>query len=263
MTKRVNKKLYNGDENIIFYPTSHQYKREVGGKRIDGVSSIARIAAPPNKINNLQRWAKNNVAEQITNYIEDSDNRRFSRQEMLEAVKDASKNWRKKLDEAANIGDQVHEWAEQFAQAQIDEAVEPPELPQDNDEVLKGVNAFLKWYNEHDIEFLETERIVYSKKHDYIGTADVVARIGNTKYATDYKTSKGVYPEHKLQLAGYRAAYNEEAEYVGFEPVEKSALLHFSKTDGDFKFIAPQDHDKDFDAFLSCLTLKRRFKQIK
>lgn len=54
---------------------------------------------------------------------------------------------------------------------------------------------------------LHVEATVYSEKHGYAGTTDLIASLADgLTYDIDFKTSKGVYPENGLQLAAYRNA---------------------------------------------------------
>jgi ATP-dependent exoDNAse (exonuclease V) beta subunit len=64
------------------------------------------------------------------------------------------------------------------------------------------VLAFLKWKTDNDVEFLEVERLVYSKQYEYVGRFDLIAKVNGKKMLIDYKTSKGFYPmEMGMQTA--------------------------------------------------------------
>ena len=47
------------------------------------------------------------------------------------------------------------------------------------------------------------EKLLYSKKHIYAGTPDLVAPINGVYTLADLKTSKEIYESHRLQLGGY------------------------------------------------------------
>jgi len=78
-------------------------------------------------------------------------------------------------------------------------------------QVLMGVSAFLDWEREHEVTFLSSERVVYSKKHDYIGKMDIEAKIDGKLCLVDLKTSNGLYNTVGLQTAAYLMADAEES----------------------------------------------------
>jgi hypothetical protein len=69
--------------------------------------------------------------------------------------------------------------------------------------VLNGVNAFLKWKEEHHVKPLKSEKFIYSQKHDYVGITDIIAEIDGSLCIVDIKTSNGIYEEMNLQVAAY------------------------------------------------------------
>jgi hypothetical protein len=50
---------------------------------------------------------------------------------------------------------------------------------------------------------------VYSREHDYAGTLDVVGEVDGQLAVVDWKTSKAVYDEMRLQAAAYAQAWAE------------------------------------------------------
>ena len=121
----------------------------------------------------------------------------------LDAIENATKKWRQEKEAAADAGTAIHDWIEKKIKG------EDQEIPED-EKVKNGVLAFLQWTNENKIKWLENEKIVYSKKHDFIGKLDAIAKINGRKFLIDYKSSKGLYPEFYLQTAAYQLAYEEE-----------------------------------------------------
>jgi hypothetical protein len=86
------------------------------------------------------------------------------------------------------------------------------ELTTDEWEVVK---SFVDWNNEVKPTYLLSERIVISKKYKYGGTLDAVAKIGDTTYLIDFKTSKAIYPSHRIQVSSYKQALAEENSKAG------------------------------------------------
>ena len=127
---------------------------------------------------------------------------------------------------AANLGTAVHDWVEKHINAIV--AEEPDPAKPRNKKVRRGVEAFLRWEDAHDVEYLHTERYIYSIKHNFVGTLDIIARVDTLLTLADLKTSKAVYDEYKLQVGGYEIGFNEEFSNA----IEQSLILHIPKETG-------------------------------
>ena len=79
-------------------------------------------------------------------------------------------------EQAADIGSDIHKWCEQYINFKMKKSKTAPDMPESKN-VQVGVNGFLDWEKEHKVKFISSERVVYSKKHDYIGTMDIEAII--------------------------------------------------------------------------------------
>lgn len=112
--------------------------------------------------------------------------------------------------------------------------------------------AFKDFLDHHDIEIVEQERTVYSKKYKYAGTVDMVAKVNGKLMVVDVKTGKNLYPEVQLQASAYANALKEE----GVEVEGTSALL--LKEDGKYKF---ETYNDKLDAFLAAKTLYEGINQ--
>lgn len=231
--------LYKGKIEIAFYEKSHMYKLD--GKRLISVTACTGII---DKSGPLMYWAVNLAKEYLLDNLENG----ITEDHILEACK----QHRIKKEKAAEIGNQVHEWAENYIKGNN------PEMPKDK-KVLNGVIAFLKWVKDDKVKFIASEKLVYSKKHGYVGLMDAVAKIKGKLVAVDFKTSKsGDYPEYKFQLSAYRGADEEESG----SKYDRSIIAHFGKEDGEFKIIECEEHAKDYKTFLSCLAIKKRIKEV-
>jgi hypothetical protein len=201
-TKPIDLKLHGDRVAVRFYPDSHQYYASVDGgpmKRRRGVSTISNVL---DKSAALQSWQKLITAEFLLNKIEAEQN--IGHDEILEAVAQADLQ----KTEAATLGTTIHKWIEAHIKHQMGKGP-APEYPQDK-QIEQGVAAFLDWEKSIDITYLDSERIVYSIKHDYIGTADLVCRINGKLAVVDFKTSNGLYNSVNAQVAGYSIAITEE-----------------------------------------------------
>jgi hypothetical protein len=248
-------KLYNGTVEIDFYPNSHQYK--INGVNIPSVTGITGII---DKSQVLLGWA-----ERLTNeYMDDKWPlnvrvwKDVDSDSIKALVKEAAHQYAIKKTEAADIGTLVHDYAMEFAKAKINGT----QLPRLNDELypqqaFNGINAFLEWVRVHNVEFSDTEFVVYSKQYKYVGTCDVFATVDGVETVLDYKTSKGVYPEAHLQVSAYHHAFKEEYGYK----YSKAAILHFNKDTGEFA-VHEVNTVKAFQGFKAALKLKNVIKEI-
>lgn len=146
--------------------------------------------------------------------------------------------FRKKKQEAADIGTEAHQHIEgiirtslssppdvnrQFHRLEILDVCEGP--------VLQCVNAAVEFLESSKVVPLYAERRIYSRRRRFSGTADLIARIEGRLALLDWKSSKGLYPEYNLQTAAYVKAYEEETG----ERVDVRYLIRLGKEDGAFE----------------------------
>lgn len=249
--------LYGGEIEIEFYPDSHRY-RKVGERSYlisaTGATGIYDKSTP------LIKWVKRLATELFLGWLSGLKSAEVLIAQVEEKFAEALNRHEVVKEEAASVGGQVHDFAEAFAKAKIGVG-ELPGIPTEAPvQVINGITAFLQWVNAHQITFHESELLLYSKEHDYVGQTDVVATVDGKKLLLDYKTSSGVYPDHRWQAACYRYAYEEERGVK----LDGLMILHFNKETGEFTphLIKEEDYPKDFTAFLGCLAVKRRAKEL-
>jgi hypothetical protein len=85
------------------------------------------------------------------------------------------------------------------------------------------IYAFRVWQEKAKFAPTATEKLVYSRKHGYAGTADLIGSLNGRLALFDIKTGRSVYPEYKLQLAAYAVAWGEMTGHFA----EVCANLHF------------------------------------
>lgn len=248
MEKKYQELKINGAD-IAFYPVRHTYHKIVNGKpERKSILSVSGITGIVDKSRILMNWQETITKDFLLNVIN-------SGSQINEGlVLEATSLHRTKKDEAADFGTMVHDWAEKFANSQIDGS-ERPEIddswPQ---EVKNGINAFVDWWLANDIKFEKTEQMVYSNDYDYCGIFDAIATINGKRVLIDYKTSSGVYPEQKMQACGYAIAYEEEYG-LGFDQI---MILHFCKKTGEFTPhpLSQEEEEQYKRGFIHCLELK-------
>lgn len=149
-------------------------------------------------------------------------------------------------DEAADLGTLVHKYIDQIIQGKM-----PPDL---TPEMEPAVTAFLKWWQESNIELVMGDTKVASLIHNYGGSLDALGRQNGQYVILDWKTSNGVYDEYALQVAAYWQAF---AETYG-PTCARGYIVRFSKrlpVEFEVKEIA--NLDDSFQAFLAAKNLTR------
>ncbi len=255
--KKTTHFLYGGEVQIevIERETYHLYR--LAGEKTNLIS-VTACTGVINKADFLVPWAVGLARTHLFQFLEQSTGP-FSAEELLPVIEEACKKHSEKKKEAADIGSQVHAYAESLALAQI-AGQEAPSLPEDVDErVTAGINAFLNWFVSNHVKFVHAENVIYSKRHGYAGKFDSIAEVNGKKVLIDYKTSKGIYSEMQYQVAAYRMAYEEE-----YGKLDGAIILHFDKETGNCtpKEISEDNYPKDASAFLACLQLKKREKEL-
>lgn len=242
--------LYKGTVELCFDERRHRFT--VNGKSVLSVTAATSVV---DKSRPLIYWAtgltRDFLMENLKKLVADTKGG-----EIASLIDEAVKQHQIKKKKAADAGTQVHAWVSQFIKAKTKK--DWPEIPKDP-QIYNGINAFLKWVDEHEVKFLSSEKFIYSRKYNYAGIMDAEAIIGRKKCPVDFKTSKRIYPEFRFQVAAYQGAVEEETgkPYSG-----NKWLVRFGKDDGEFEAHEYAEHDKDYKAFLSALTLRRRLREL-
>lgn len=124
------------------------------------------------------------------------------------------KDPRKELKRASDIGTVTHEMIEAWVKG--DEEYEQPEEVDDLVvlSASEGLRDFIKWVEDNKVEFLENELKMVSEELQFGGTADAIAMIDGKKTLIDFKTSKGVYLDHIVQLGAYKYGIEETTDHI-------------------------------------------------
>jgi hypothetical protein len=89
---------------------------------------------------------------------------------------------------------------------------------------------------------------------------DAEGKMGKDDVIIDFKSSKALYSEYRYQLAAYWLAREEETK----KKFEGGWIIKFGKDDGEFEatYIPRKEYEKDKEAFLAALTIKRRENEL-
>lgn len=121
-------------------------------------------------------------------------------------VADAKRYHKEISGEAMDYGSRIHKALDDY-----DKTGEAPTEP----DIVDQFKEVLEWSKGAGIVTIETEKMIYSKTHQYAGTVDKIATLGTEDNVgiLDYKSFNGkrpvIYPNWKQQLAAYVYAYEE------------------------------------------------------
>ena len=150
----------------------------------------------------------------------------------------------------------------EVVQAELDEKNVPARLHKATFKMIDGGMEFLF---DTEPEIIWSESTVYSRTHEYAGTADLIARVkigrSTLRAVIDVKTGKSIYNEVAMQLTAYgRADFvglddgTEELLLPSGEPVRHGICIRPTASGkyerGNFDLT-----DEVFDKFLACLEL--------
>lgn len=219
--EKIELELYGGRVKVRHYPVSHKYYVNVKDSSFKQKTGVTTFIGIKDKSTPLQKWYQQITADFLLNLID-----RGIPLDYELAIEAAVQN-EIQLTKATNIGKEAHEWCELFIRHQLKEKgfEKLPDMPKRKGAV-EGVNGFIEWWEQNHIQPIATEKIVYSLKHDYIGTLDFDAKINNVRSLIDFKTSNGLYNGVRLQTIGYKDADEEE---LGKEIYKQRWAIRLSK----------------------------------
>lgn len=195
----------------------------VDGLKKPSVTNITGVIAKPA----LTGWAVKVTTEWIS--ARWKPGKAYTQKQINIILEDAKSARYRVSKKAMDIGSAVHDWIELYIKARI-VGLPIPEMP-DYDPVISGVNAFLAWEEHNKVEWVSSERKVYSREHGYVGTVDADAFVNGRRCIIDFKTSSGIYDEYFLQAAAYCIALEEEYG-VKFDGL---VILRVPKDGGEFE----------------------------
>ena len=213
-------KLY-GDTVTIqrgdFGRKKHAYFWKERGLFVPGATGVLGILDKPALI----QWAANKAADHVAKNLKPG----ATKEEIASICAEAKKQHVRLKEEGGTVGSNVHELAQKLFMGQ------PISVPDDKP-TRNGLIALQAWLTENDVRPIDIEKVVFSKAAYFAGTFDLLCSLNGKLTLVDLKTSSFVYDEHKMQLGGYRFAWEEE--HHG-EQIEQLCILHLDKKTGKMK----------------------------
>lgn len=234
-----NHKLNYKQEEIIVKFDEEAHKYYVNGKECFSATTIIKqgLVAP-----GLERW------KTVTPMIEFRKNLNMALDngEQLDRVK-LERLYKKSMnhtndigEDAALVGSVVHKLVEDFLKGK--------KIPEQHDPaVINCFNLFLNWWNSCNYTVVEIEKVIFSRKHGYVGTLDLIVKTDKGEFVLiDLKTSNQIVFGYVLQINAYKQAWEEE---TGFK-ISSAFCLRTGKKDKKVE-IAPIPLTKElFNTFL-------------
>lgn len=115
-------------------------------------------------------------------------------------------------DSAADIGKQAHTMVEWTILGML--GAKKRSKPEMGPEAKKCFESWKAWFKASGLKPVFAEKMTWSDKYHYAGTADCLAEKAGKLYVLDWKSSKGIYPEMHLQTRAYQQAFIEQGHKV-------------------------------------------------
>lgn len=216
------------------------------GTPLHGVTTVLQVISKPALI----QWAANMAVEYVQNKITEAqpgsvlDN-------LAIWLTEAKTAHRKKKEKAGDWGSELHEAVENWIKTKVEPVFEGTQKT--------AFENFKNWCQEHKVEFLESEKHVWSKEMWVGGICDLVFTMNGKKYIGDIKTSSRIYNEHFFQMAAYNLCLEEMGEH---QDVEGYVVINLKK-DGEIALMRADNMKLNREAFLAALTLHKIINSLK
>ena len=204
---------------------------EVDGRSLPSVTHILQVIGKPALIN----WAANQERALCLDsaadlYVDCASTPPMSRATYIATLTGRlgkQKAHKRELEKAGEIGSQAHALIEWNLRQRLGQKVGPE--PRVVDDAQWAFMAFQDWANSVNLEPIFIEQTVFSLKHGFAGTMDLLARVNGAVTLVDFKTGKAIYAEAFLQNVAYQAAMME----MGHSVPEGGLIVRLPKVQTD------------------------------
>ena len=161
--------------------------------------------------------------------------------------------WKKSREKSGDLGTEVHSLIEHSCK-RILGFIEP--RPDVSDEAIAVYGDWDRWARDVRLQPVVAEKAVASLTHRFAGRFDLVAWVEGRLSLLDWKTSKDVYPEMRMQSAAYRQGLREHGW-----PEMDAHIVRLPKDGGRIHAVKVEEPVADlFRAFLGALEMHRFLK---
>lgn len=229
------------------------------GEEYPSVTSVRRLIGMPFTLHN---WALSQVIDRaitdhaLVDQMLKRPKRPRERNREANIIREVRKHLRAAATEERDLaGDRGSRAHDAIALGLAPEAVDP--------DIFGYVVQFIDFMQTMRPQILWSERQIWNLTYGYAGTGDALMQLpSGLIYVVDYKTSKGVYIDHAIQLIAYGMG-----EFVGENDVidqpatdllrraDGLAVLHLSET--DWEWIEVEANPVIFQGFLGSLTFAK------
>lgn len=259
--------IYGGRAQVVFDDQSHSYTINVPGV-VSGLwqPSVTGIIGIKDKSAPLVKWSLNQMVECATRMLQGRET--WTQQEVAAILQGAKEAYKFSRQSAANVGSVVHAVLEKevnyrggfgtkpflplFPEHELALLLTPEQIVQANN----AISAGFEFLDAHKIKVIQTEAPRWSPTYGYIGTGDLIALVDGVLSLLDWKTGKRLYPTVRLQLAGYKAAYEEEFPEQKIIQTVGINITREGKLEAEF-YPCAKYHEQDFRTFLALLDVWR------
>ena len=214
---------HGDDVELEYDDAKHTYM--VKGKQVPAVTRIVDAVSPKN----LTEWAVQAGADWWTNNFNNESRHVYNG--ILNAHREISR-------EAQSIGTDVHKWIELRIRSKMNGGQLLVDYPEDVKTPMQNFHKWLVMAEERGIEWLGSEKKVYSKIWNYAGTIDALARINGELYVIDFKTSAKIYKDYYLQVFGYAQAAHEMVNHQDYKHYPRGMIVRLDKNEDKYQEVA-------------------------
>lgn len=138
-------------------------------------------------------------------------------------------------DDAKTRGTTIHSIVEAYKESGA-------EIKPEDAKYAGYAQAFHKWVKDNNMEVIDHEKTVISKKYGFAGTTDMIVRNRQTGevWVCDVKTGKDIYQEAFLQVSAYKQALIENGTQI-----DKAGVILLQES-GTYKFGESEDYFQYF-----------------
>jgi hypothetical protein len=204
----------------------------------------------------LIQWAVDQSMDYIRERVDyDADGvARFTQPDLEALLREARMAHYRTKTEAAELGTIAHDYVEQFLRTGQEQ-----DMSDQDPRVANCYDLFRRWWDQAGLSVIQTELMVYHAADGYGGQLDFLAADAQgNPVLIDWKTSKSIYWNYKLQVVAYARALHA----MGRGVVSGIRIVRIGREDAEFEVLdVPRAEWKQLgNLFQSCIALSDAFR---